>query len=121
MSKDGDKAIAELARGRGQHLTNRWRPLRHQNMVTCCARLSLVSATFSQQKFPEARTTKSEKKAKTQGSVLKQWVLPAEPHGIGESETRHLNEFILNAQTSGAIITDVSHCVNVADACTLVL
>ena len=120
-SKDGDKAIAELARGWRQHLVNRWRPLRHQDMVTCSAKLSVFFATSSQQKLPKTRTTQSEKKAKTQRSALKQCVLPAEPHGVGESETRHLNQFILHAQTSGAIITDVSDGVNVANACTIVL
>jgi hypothetical protein len=90
-------------------------------MATCKAGLSVFSPTSPQPKLSKTRTAKPKKKAKTQGSVLKQWVLPAEPHGIGESETRHLNEFIFDAQTSGAIITDVSHCVNVADTCTLVL
>ena len=101
--------------------TNIWRPLRHQDMVTCCARLSLLAATCSQQKLPEARTTKSEKKAQTQGSVLKQWVLSAKPHAICERETRHLNELVVDAQACGAIIADVSHSVNVSDTCALVL
>ena len=101
--------------------TNGWSPLRHQDMVTCSARLSLLFATCSQQKLPETRTTESEKKAKTQGSVLKQWVLPAKEHAIRESEPRHLNELVCDAQTRCTFIADVRHCVHVAYTCTLVL
>ena len=100
---------------------NTWRPLRHQDMVTCSAKLFVFTATCSQHKFPKTRTTQSEKKAQTQGSVLKQRMHPAEPHAIRQSETRHFNELVLDTQTHCAIVTDVSHRVTVAYTCTLVL
>ena len=90
-------------------------------MVTCSAGLSLFSATCSQQELPEARTTQSEKKAETEGRVLKQSVLSAKPHAIRESKARHLNKLVFNAQTRRAVIADVSHAVNVSDTGTLVL
>jgi hypothetical protein len=52
-------------------------------MVAGGARLSVFCATASQQKLSETRAAEPEKKAKTQGSILQQWMLPAQPHSIG--------------------------------------
>ena len=81
----------------------------------------LSFATCSQQKLPKTRATKSEKKAKTQGSVLKHWMFPANPHAISKSETGQLNEILCDAQTACAFKTDVSNRVTVAYTCKHVL
>ena len=83
-------------------------------MIAGGARLSVFCAAASQQKLSETRAAEPEKKAKTQGSILQQWMLPAQPHSIGESETRQLNELVLDAQTCCTIITDVRHSVTIA-------
>ena len=93
----------------------------NQDVITCRAGLSLFSATCSQQKLPEAGTTQSEKKAETEGRVLQQRVLSAKPHAICESEPRHLNKLVFDAETCRAVIADVSHAVNVSHTGTLVL
>ena len=98
-----------------------WRTLRHQDKIATGADLFVVSLSMSQHKLHKHRTALSKKKFSPQGSVLQQWMLSAKPHGIGESKTRHLDEFVFDVEASGAVIADVSHGINIANTCALVL